>query len=266
MKYLVLILTAFCFLSAPVEAISAESKLVTVKTPQGGSQPFLFAAPDKPKAGVILFVGGDGVLGISDSGHVTKTENNFLVRAYEDFVNKGLMVALVDVPSGKKKMTPKFRISKQHAGDMIAVIKYMNKKADVPVWLIGTSLGTFSAASVAIKKQKRVSGLVLTSTVTRSDKKYKITMKFPKGVLGLNLNKFKKPVLIVAHKGDECVVSPPADASKLKRKLSRSSRVEVAMLDGGDDPKSDPCHGLSQHGFFGIEGEAVDRIAKFITQ
>ena len=258
MKIVALIFGVLVYSLFPNVTLAADAKLITVQTPRGASQPFLFAAPDKPKAGVILFVGGDGSL--------SKNEKKFLLRTYKDFVNKGLMVALIDVPSGKENIFPKFRISKKHASDMVAVIKYMNKKADVPVWLVGTSLGTFSAASVAIKKQKWVSGLVLTSTVTALDKKYGWSRKFPKGVLGLNLQKLKKPVLIVAHKGDECAVTPPADASKLKGKLSRSPRVEIAMLEGGSFPESDPCHALSQHGFYGIEGEAVNRIAAFILQ
>ena len=36
------------------------------------------------------------------------------------------------------------------------------------------------------------------------------------------------------------------------------------LLSGGDPPKSDPCEAMSQHGFLGIEGQAVDAIAKFI--
>ncbi len=258
MKIVALIIGALVYSLFSYDALAAEATLITVDTPRGASQPFLFAAPDEPKAGVILFVGGTGSLG--------DNENNFLTKTFEDFVDKGLMVALVDVPSGKEKITPKFRISKKHAGDMMAVIKYMKKKANVPVWLVGTSTGTFSAASVAIKKQKKVAGLVLTSTITRAADKYKWSRKFPKGVLGLNLQKLKRPVLIVAHKDDGCVVTPPADASKLEGKLSRSSRVEIAMLEGGDEPKSDPCQSMSQHGFYGIEGEAVDRIAAFITQ
>jgi hypothetical protein len=36
------------------------------------------------------------------------------------------------------------------------------------------------------------------------------------------------------------------------------------VLDGGAPPTSAPCEAKSQHGFFGIEAEAVDTIAKFI--
>ncbi len=261
MKYMAMMLTASCVLSAPVEANAADATLVTVKTPRGVSQPFLFAAPDRPKAAVILFVGGNGALRITGSGHVTNYGQNFLIRSFGDFVNKGLMVALVDVPSRTETMSPKFRLSKQHAGDMIAIVKYMNNKADVPVWLVGHSRGTYSAAGVAIKIRKRLSGLVLASTVTRDSPK-----KLPEGVLSLKLRGFKKPVLILAHKGDGCSVTPPANASKLKATLSQSPRVEIAMLAGGHSPKSDPCESLSEHGFYGIESGAVDRIAKFITQ
>ena len=86
MKIVALIIGIFVYSLFSSATLAAEPKLVTVKTPRGVSQPFLFAAPDKPKAGVILFVGGDGSLG--------KNENNFLFRTYKDFVNKGLMVAL----------------------------------------------------------------------------------------------------------------------------------------------------------------------------
>jgi alpha-beta hydrolase superfamily lysophospholipase len=78
----------------------------------------------------------------------------------------------------------------------------MKKKANVPIWMVGTSMGSISAANVAINKQKKVSGLVLTSSVTRpGESRYlkKLAKKYPDGVAGMNLKKFKKPVLIVSH-------------------------------------------------------------------
>ncbi len=266
MRFMATILGALVFSFFSNVALAADGKFTTVKTPRGVSQPFIFAMPDSPKAGVILFIGGDGALGLTNSGRITKSKNNFLARTYKDFVDKGLMVALVDVPSGKKKISAKFRISKKHAGDMIAVIKYMNNQADVPIWMVGTSMGTFSATSVAIKKQKKVSGLILTSTISRSSKKHKSTMEFPNGVLGLNLQKLKMPVLVLAHKKDGCIVTPPADAAKFEGRLSQSPRVEIVMLEGGKTPISAPCHARAQHGFYGIEAEAVARITNFITQ
>ena len=66
----------FCVLFAPA-SLAADGKLVTVKTLRGASQTFLFATPDNPTAGVILFVGGDGALGITDSGRIKENKNNF---------------------------------------------------------------------------------------------------------------------------------------------------------------------------------------------
>ena len=279
MRFIVILLAALTYFVQPPTAIAAEEKMVTVKSKRGVFQPFLFVHPDTPKAGVILFVGGAGVLKLSSSGRATENENNFFSRTYDMFSNHGLMVALIDIPSDKKKLGPLFRIGKQHAGDMIAVINFMKKKADVPIWMVGTSMGSFSAASVAIKVQKKVSGLVLTSSVTRPGTiigQAKIPKKFSDsavgkniisdGVAGMNLKRFTKPVLIVSHKYDSCEVSPPEDAAKLKSKFSKSTRVEVVMLEGGNADKSDPCTGLASHGFYGIEEEAVKRIAAFITQ
>ena len=268
MRLFVILLVVLSYIAQPPTAIAAEEKLIKVKSKRGVSQPFLFVLPDNPKAGVILFVGGDGVLKLSSSGQINENENNFFSRTYDKFSDHGLMIALVDVPSDKKKGAM-FRISKNHVQDMFSVIQYMKKKANVPIWMVGTSMGSFSAANVAINKQKKVSGLVLTSSVTRpaeSRDLKKLTKKYADGVAGMKLKKFKKPVLIVSHKYDSCDVSPPGDAAKLKSKFKKSPRVKVVILDGGNADKSDPCHALSSHGFYGIEEEAVKLIADFITQ
>ena len=72
------------------------------------------------------------------------------------------------------------------------------------------------------------------------------------------------PTLIVSHRKDGCDITPAADAPKLTKALSKSRKVDVVLLDGGSPPQSDPCQAMSQHGFLGIEGQAVDRIAQFI--
>jgi len=264
MRFLLLLLATIIYFGQPLASFAQGAKRVTVKTQRGVTQPFLFMMPDKPKAGVILFVGGDGVLKLSGSGSIGENKNNFLVRTFDTFTDQGLMVALVDVPSDMEKGNAVFRIGTKHAGDMVSVIKYMQQQTNVPIWLVGTSMGSFSAASIAIKKQNLVAGLVLTSSVTRPEKSLKITKDYPDGVAGLNLKKFKKPALIVSHGKDTCEHSPPGDAAKLKSKLSNSPRVDVVLLDGGKGRKSDVCEGLSRHGFYGIESDAVKAIAAFI--
>ena len=91
----------------------------------------------------------------------------FLVRSRDKFADHNFMVAVVDAPSDQQQgMNPMFRMSGAHAGDIGAVAAYLKEQADVPVWLVGTSMGTFSAARAAIAA-KGIDGLVLTSTITR---------------------------------------------------------------------------------------------------
>ncbi|MGB9060920.1 MAG: hypothetical protein WCC50_20620, partial [Pseudolabrys sp.] len=74
------------------------------------------------------------------------------------------------------------------------------------------------------------------------------------------------PTLIVSHRNDACGITPAADAPKLSKRLTKASKVEIALLYGGDPPLSeDPCGAKAQHGYFGMEAEAVNAIAKFIS-
>ena len=66
-----------------------------------------------------------------------------------------------------------FRMAGAHAGDIGAVAAYLKQQASAPVWLVGTSMGTFSAAEGAIAA-KDVDGLVLSSTITRAKPDWKI--------------------------------------------------------------------------------------------
>lgn len=261
MKITVMFLGVFVFSLFSTVALADDSKLITVDSPRGVKQSFLFASPAAPKAGAILFVGGNGDLDEGEDSYM------FLVRGHEDFVRNGLMVAIIATPSDKNDgIYAPFRVSRKHAKDIGAVIKYMKNKADVPLWIIGHSAGGFSAASVAIKKKNLISGLVLASTLTRADKEKKFLDNYPKGVATLNLHKFNKPALIIIHKDDTCDLTLPANAHELKDKLKRSPRVELIIMDGGSTPADEPCESRSQHGFYGKEEATVDRIAAFILQ
>lgn len=156
-----------------------------------------------------------------------------------------------------------FRMSGAHAGDIFAVAAYLKKQADVPVWLVGTSMGTFSAARAAIAA-KGIDGLVLTSTITRPMPESILAKSHPDGVASMALENITVPTLVVSHRKDACKITPATDAPKLSKQLTKASKVEFAMLDGDDPPLSDPCGPKAQHSYFGMEAEAVNTIAKFI--
>jgi hypothetical protein len=82
-----------------------------------------------------------------------------------------------------------FRISSAHAGDIVAVAAYLKMQVGVPVWLIGTSTGTFSAAAGAIAA-KGIDGLVLTSTITRPRAEWRIATSHSLGPFHANAAQF----------------------------------------------------------------------------
>lgn len=247
------------------DAGAAEASLVRLTTPRGATQAFILIKPEKPRAAVILFAGGHGGLGLRSATSMAWGAGNFLVRSRDLFTAEGLMVAVADAPSDHAGgMNAVFRMSGEHHGDIAAIAAHLKKTADVPIWLVGTSMGTFSAARGAMNA-KDVAGLVLTSTITRAKPDWKIKASHPAGVGSMALQQVTVPTFILSHRNDGCDITPASDGASLKARLVKSPRVEVRLLDGGLPPKSPPCEAMSQHGFLGIEKEAVATIAAFIN-
>jgi pimeloyl-ACP methyl ester carboxylesterase len=261
LRIILLSVVTITILARPVHA---ESTLVSIQTPRGVKQAFILIKPEKPVASVILFAGGHGALGLKSASDMKWGAGNFLVRSRDKFAQHNFMVAVLDAPSDRQNgMNAIFRMSKSHADDIAAVAAHLKKLAPVPVWLVGTSMGTFSAAEGAIAA-KGVDGLVLTSTITRSKPGWKIASSHANGVASMALGNVTMPSLIVSHQKDGCDITPAGDAGKLRKALSKSQKVDVILLDGGDPPRSEPCQAMSQHGFLGIETKAVNAVAEFI--
>jgi hypothetical protein len=73
------------------------------------------------------------------------------------------------------------------------------------------------------------------------------------------------PVLIVNNQYDSCRVSPPGDAPNVLAALTHSPRRESGLVASSQiDRRSDPCDGMSPHGYLGIEEMVVERISDWI--
>ena len=278
------VLTGLLFFATGKAVMSDSRSIVTITTPRGAEQAFILIKPDNAIASIILFAGGSGLLRLNRTpplqvGATDFVSGNFLVRAREKFAAHGFIVAVVDAPSDRQKegMSPYFLIGKDHATDIGAVADYLKREAGLPVWLVGTSAGSWSAALGAIGAGRdgiatsAIGGLVLTSTVTRLPQGSEFaralptfTSEHPDGVMSIALDEIRVPTLIVSHSDDACYATPAADAPALAKHLTHAPKVEIALISGGDPPRSDPCEAYSQHGFLGVELQAVDRIAEFI--
>jgi len=140
----------------------------------------------------------------------------------------------------------------------------LKNEANIPIWLVGTSAGTWSVTNGAIHIKEGIYGLVFTSSVTRLRENLPMYSFRPKGILDMELYKITFPTLIASHKEDKCDLTPASDAPELKAALVSSPKVEVMYFTGGKRPKSKPCQPLSAHGFYGIEDQVVTAIADFI--
>ena len=255
------IIFTLCFIFITTTIHAAE--LISLETRSGVQQKFILIKPEKPAvASVILFAGGNGILGLTSSfgsPTINNKENNFLVRTRQMFVDNGFIVAVVDAPSDlqeKPGMHFEFRESDEHVTDIDHVISYLKKQSTVPVWLVGTSRGTESAANIAIESKQKPHGLVLTSSMSVENRK-------GTAVNEMELEKITIPTLVVAHENDNCHVTPPEGAQEIKEMLTSVKKVEVKMFNGGDET-GNPCRAMSYHGFLDIEQSVVNYISNFI--
>lgn len=170
-------------------------------------------------------------------------------------------MAVIDAPSDRSAHGLwNFRLTAEHAEDVKAVIAALRGLAPVPVWVVGTSMGTVSAASVAARLTAGgPDGVVLTSSVTR-------TSRMVGEIIGMvKLGRITVPTLLVHHAHDECVVTPYGAMSGVLKDLKNAPRRELLTFDGGDPPRSDPCEPLAAHGYLGLDAEVVAAIAKWIA-
>ncbi len=234
-------------------------KVVDISTRPGISQRIVALFPQDPKAAVILFAGGHGGLQIQPTGSFKWGEGNFLVRTRRLFASEGLLVAVVDAPSDRQSppYLSGFRQKSEHVADIEAVIAWVRKQAKVPVWLVGTSRGTQSAAYVATQLggSDGPDGLVLTSTILTDNKS--------RPVPAMPLDKLRIPVLVVHHEQDGCRHCSFRDVPSLMDKLSGAPKKQLLSFKGGTN-RGDPCEAFSYHGFNGIEREVVAQIATWI--
>jgi pimeloyl-ACP methyl ester carboxylesterase len=249
---LILTLSAYC-----VNAL--EEELRTIPTRPRVTQSFLLIRPsDKPIASVIVFAGAHGRLALSTQG-IGWGKGNFLVRNRERFVQQGFLVAVIDAPSDRPHGLWNFRTSAEHAEDIKHVIAELKKITDISVWLIGTSMGTVSAANVAARlKDSGPDGLVLTSTVTKESRQVNETVN------SVRLRDIRVPTLVVHHKQDDCMVTPYEMAVALMRSLTQAPKKDLLTFTGGDLSVLDPCEEMSYHGFLGLDAEVVAAIASWI--
>ena len=237
---------------------AAAQEMVTISPRPGVNQSFFVASMGeaKPQAVALLYIGGGGRINLRvEEGQVKFGQNNFLPRARREFIRNAILPVVLDAPSDHpSEMSDQFRTSDAHIVDARAVIAELKKRfADLPVFVVGTSRGTLSAAYIGAAVGGDVSGVVLTSSY------FQTGGQRPRPMLsGFEWHKIRSRLLFVHHADDGC-------AQTSYREAQRAARgYPLITVHGGKPPESGPCEPFSQHGFLGKEAETVDAIAAWM--
>lgn len=269
---------AACVSSTPFNAIpggqikllkqekSIKKELVRVEIEKGLFQRLLIFSPENSSHILMMFTGGDGRLGLSDSGAIRHNSNNFTVRIIDDMVNAGFMVALVDAPEDMQGMygmySGSYRVTESHYLGISKIYTYIKERNNIPVWLLGFSMGNHSATYLAGRFKNKIDGLIIASSSTKwtDTRSYS---DYPGGILDIYLDQITVPALILHHKNDRCRVCPSDNVPLIKKALIHSPNVAVKLISGGVT-HSVQCGPLGHHGFRGKEQEAIEAIINFV--
>ncbi len=218
---------------------------IDLPTRPGVTQPIYLTVARNPVASAIMYPGSNGV--------VSAERNNFLIRVAGDFAAAGVTVAVADAPSDQAGgMNTGFRAGEAQATDTAAIVAFLRSRAPVPVWLVGTSRGSISAANAAVRLgPPRIAGVVLTSSVWAG------------GMSAVPLNTLPVPVLIVHNRNDSCRESPFDQAEPAYATLTAAPAKQFLAVAGGSS-RGNPCGAMSPHGYLGIENQVVPPIVAWI--
>jgi hypothetical protein len=240
-----IVVTCAAVMPAALATRVAAEESLTLASRAGVTEAILVDPSEHPTASVLLLPGGTGVL--------KDLSDNFLLRVRGRFSAAGFNVAVLDAPSDHSSgMETYYRASAEHAQDIAAAIQFLKQKSSVPVWLIGTSRGTISAANAAVRLgAKDIAGIVLTSSVWSG------------GMSLVPIAEIAVPVLVVHNRDDGCRESPYLGVAAAMDALKAAPAKELIMVSGGNS-NGRPCGGLSTHGYFGIEDQVVPPIVAWI--
>lgn len=210
-------------------------------------------------ATLVLFSGGAGGYGRIGLGGWPESKN-FLIRTGPLWAAHPFNLVMVGRPSdGLALQDGAVRTDDAHAADNLAILQAIRRKSDRPIWLVGTSMGTISAAATAIRDTEQlVAGVVLTSSVTS----FRRAGAVPKQ----ELSRIRVPVLVLHHARDACVICVPSEAHFIVDRLDQAPARELVLFEGGGGESGDPCEPLHFHGFINAEKEAVDLVASWIQR
>lgn len=222
---------AFVGLAISASATAATSSTVVDLHPSPGvTQRILYVRPDAPIATVVALPGGSGVLGIAADGSVAVPWFP-LYRTRRALADLGVAVALVDAASDR---------SVYGVTNVMAVVRWAQQQAEVPVWISGGSSSTNPAAAIAneLPAGDRIGAVFFSPDVP----------------LKPIVKQVQRPALVIYNATD-----PAQAAAAFYAALTAAPVKKLDALSGNSDT------GCGTHLFEGLDVEFATRIGAFIA-
>jgi hypothetical protein len=247
------VLAALLACAAPLHA----QELVTLPTRPGVTLSLFIADTGQvqPSAAALLLIGGGGNIRLRmEDGQAKFAAQNFLPRSRREFIAEGILPVILDNPTDQQAgagMSDDFRAGAEHTADLRAVLaEVKRRRPGLPVFLVGTSRSTVSAAHQGRALGSELAGVVLSSSLFWVGKQPALS--------AFDFSSVKIPLLLVHHREDACQHTPYRDAERL------GARYPLVSVKGGKPPETGPCDPLAPHGFYGKEAGTVGAIAAWM--
>jgi hypothetical protein len=170
--FLVILLLSVFAVSPAFPASRFDRMLIEVPTRPDVKVPVYLMKRIDAVATLMLLPGGYGGFTVKKDG---PESDDFLVKNCREFALKGFNVAVVGKPGDKRELDLQSRRGFNHLTDLRGVVEYLRSETSLPVWLIGTSKGTVSAASAAIVfGNEDLAEILLTSSITSAPEQYSV--------------------------------------------------------------------------------------------
>ena len=203
--------------------------------------------PAKPRALVLLFPGGGGMVGIFDNGSM-RSRHTF-IRSMGMWEQYNIAAVVVDTPYDLGDLRRGDRRDRQdHLSRVDEVINFYKQKLKLPVWIFGHSMGTSTATHfVNSNKTNALSGIVIAGTVRTASVGNDVTL----------------PVLAIHHLNDQCLGTPLSASEKIISGRPKNTVAQLEIIEGGTS-EGGVCESFAYHGFNQTEPEFIQRAAQFI--
>ena len=259
MKILAALLLAFALQTPAAAQEALVGTTQRIATRDGVTVPIYVVRRADAVATLVLFSGGGGGYGqIGADGW--PTSGNFLIRTGKIWVKHPFNVVMVGRPSDRIDLElGGIRTGDEHATDNQAIFKAIKQENPLPLWLLGTSMGTISVATAAIRDEQRLlAGIVLSSSI--------VAYKIPGAVPSLDLEKIRVPTLVFHHEDDACWACKAHEAKRIETQLTNAPIRKTLLVNGGSGATGNTCGAFHHHGYVGMEEQAVDLIAGWILK